>query len=116
MGIGRYNSEGYKDLVPQMAIAEIEKAERNGNCGHGVLHGDLVVGPRGGSLCHGCKRVSSGQWKRPVIGTLNAATAVRRHVRMGCLSRFRSCSIVEMPVQLYGLIHSRASVSPCRDP
>ena len=28
MGIGRYNSEGYKDLVPQMAIAEIEKAER----------------------------------------------------------------------------------------
>ena len=27
MGIGRYNSEGYKDLVPQMAIAEIEKAE-----------------------------------------------------------------------------------------
>lgn len=28
MGIGRYNSEGYKDLVPQMAIAKIEKEER----------------------------------------------------------------------------------------
>ena len=28
MGIGRYNSEGYKDLVPQMAIAEIEKAKQ----------------------------------------------------------------------------------------
>ena len=28
MGISKYNNEGYKDLVPQRAIAEIEKAER----------------------------------------------------------------------------------------
>src|SRR5690554_1881780 len=43
-------------------LADIGRQVVDGDGGHGVLHGNIVVGPLGGKSRHGCKGARQGQW------------------------------------------------------